>query len=192
MKRALVTSAVLLSLTTLGVRVAFASSVGASDPPLLVPWNKIGDIALDASKTRVESEYGTADGGYHVTQRYMGTAEGYYLLHDTRVTVTFYGGRVGELDFTTPYYRTKGGFGVGSRIPLGPCHTTATNACEHRWHGFVYNVKLRENPCNCWVKVGVDARSLPPTAANYLKPWFLIYLHRGRIARFHFALKYVD
>jgi hypothetical protein len=191
-KSVLVTSAVLLGLTTVGVPLAVAGARRANDSPLLVPWNRIGDIALGESKARVQSEYGSERAGYHVTQRYADTVEGYYRLHGSRVTVTFYGGRVGELAFTTPYYRTKGGFGVGSRIPLGPCHTTAANACEHRWNGFIYNARLRENPCNCWVKVGFGARSLPVTGVNYGKPWFFIYLHRGHVARFHFALKYVD
>jgi hypothetical protein len=181
-RRVLLTSAVLLVLTTAGILLALANADGANDPPLFVPWNRIGDIALGESKARVESEYGSEGGGYHIIQRYGGNLQGYYLLHGSKVTVTFYGGRVGELGFTTPYYRTKGGFGVGSRIPLGPCHITATSSCEHRWNGFIYNVRLRENPCNCWVKVGVGARSLPVTGANYLKPWFLIYLHRGQVA----------
>jgi hypothetical protein len=141
---------------------------------------------------RRESEYGSEGAGYHVIQRYGGNVQGYYRLHGSRVSVTFYRGRVGELGFATPYYRTKGGFGVGSKIPLGPCHRTATNPCEHRWHGFIFNVRLKENPCNCWVKVGLGARSLPATATNYLKPWFFIHLHRGRVAGFYFALKYVD
>jgi hypothetical protein len=163
-----------------------------SDPPLLVPWSRIGDIALGESRARVEREYGSVAHGYHVIQRYADTVQGYYLLHGSRVIVTFYGRRVGELDFETPYYRTKNGFGVGSTIPLGPCHRTPTNPCEHRWHGFIYNVRLRESPCNCWVKVGLGARSLPVTGTNLSKPWFFIYLRRGRVARFHFALKYVD
>jgi hypothetical protein len=163
-----------------------------SDPPLLVPWSSIGNIALGAPRTRVEREYGGIGHGYHVLQRYGDVVQGYYRLHGSQVIVTFYGRRVGELDFKSPYYRTKSGFGVGSTIPLGQCYRTATNPCEHRWHGFVYNVRLRENPCNCWVKVGFGARSFPVTAANFLKPWFFIYLRRGHVARFYFALKYVD
>jgi hypothetical protein len=74
------------------------------------------------------------------------------------VAVTFYGDRVGRIGFGTPYYRTPSGFGVGSTIPLGACHKTATNPCEHRWRGFIYNVRLKEQPCNCWVKVGTGKR----------------------------------
>ena len=165
----------------------------AGDPPLLlVPWNTIGNIALGESKTRLEREYGSAEHGYHVLQRYGDTVQGYYRLHGSQVIVTFYGRRVGELDFETSYYRTKDGFVVGSRIPLGPCHRTTTNSCEHRWHGFVWNSSIRETPCGCWVKVGLGAQSLPVTGANFLKPWFFIYTRRGRVTRFHFALKYVD
>jgi hypothetical protein len=120
----------------------------------------------------VEQEYGSVGHGYHVLQRYGDTVHGYYRLHGGKVVVTFYGPRVGELDFATPYYRTKGGFGVGSTIPLGPCHRTAANPCEHRWHG---------------------ARSLRPVnATNFAKPWFFIYLSRGRVAELYFALRYID
>lgn len=118
---------------------------------------------------------------------------GYYELHGSKVIVTFYGSRVGELAFTTPYYRTKSGFGVGSTIPLGPCHRTATNPCEHRWRGFVYNPTLREKPCNCWVKVGLGPQSLRPiNGRNFAKPWFFIYLQRGRVSGFYVALRYID
>lgn len=168
------------------------SHSAASDPPLLVPWSRIGDIALGAPKANVEREYGSVGHGYHVLQRYGNTVQGYYRLHGSRVIVTFYGSRVGELDFTTPYYRTKGGFGVGSTIPLGPYHTTSTNPCEHRWHGFIFGPRLREQPCSCWVKVGQGAASLPVTGKNFTKPWFFIYTRNGRVTRFYWALRYVD
>ena len=175
-----------------GLPAGASSARAAGDPPLFVPWHRIGDISLGEPRARVEGEYGGVGDGYHVIQRYGDTVEGYYRLHGSRVFVTFYGRRVGELGFRTPYYRTKSGFGVGSRIPLGPCHRTATNPCEHRWHGFVYNVTLKEDPCNCWVKVGRGARSLPVTGRNFLKPWFFIYLRHGRVASFYFALRFVD
>ena len=152
----------------------------------------MGNIALGEPRTRVEQEYGSVGHGYHVLQRYGDTVQGYYRLHGSKVIVTFHGPRVGELDFATPYYRTKDGFGVGSTIPLGRCYKTPTNACEHRWHGFVYNPSLRENPCNCWVKAGLGARSLPVNAYSFGKPWFFIHLRRGHVAGFYFALKYVD
>jgi hypothetical protein len=175
-----------------GSRSVHAGAATHSDPPLLVPWSRIGNIALGEPRARVEREYGGVGHGYHVLQRYGDTVQGYYRLHGSRVIVTFYGRRVGELDFETPYYRTKDGFGVGGRIPLGPCHRTAVDRCEHRWRGFVYNVRLREDPCNCWVKVGLGAQSLPVTGSNFAKPWFFIYLRRGRVARFYFALRYID
>ena len=183
-----------LGLSGCGSTHAAASRVrGAGDPRILVPWSRIGDIALGDSRARVEQEYGSVGHGYHVLQRYgKDTVQGYYRLHGSEVVVTFYGDRVGELEFETPYYRTKDGFGVGSTIPLGTCHKTATNPCEHRWHGFLYNLRLREDPCNCWVKIGRGARSLPATVDNFYKPWFIIYLKHGRVAGFYFALKYVD
>src|SRR5204863_126703 len=100
---------------------------------------------------------------------------------------SFERGRVTEVRFSTPYYRTKNGFGVGSRIPLGPCHRTMGYRCLHLWHGFMWNLRLRENPCSCWVKVGRGTRSLPATGDNFLKPWFFIYVDHGRVSRFYFA-----
>jgi hypothetical protein len=162
------------------------------DPALLVPWSRIGDIALDESKARVQREYGSEGHGYHVLQRYGDTVQGYYRLHGSRVIVTFYGDRVGELDFTTPYYRTNSGFGIGSRIPLGRCRKTTGRRCEHRWHGFVFDAWSKGSPCNCWVKVGRGVQSLPATTANFEKPWFFIYTRHGRVTGMYFALRFID
>jgi hypothetical protein len=139
------------------------------DPPLLVPWNRVGDITLGEPRSRVEREYGHS-------------ASGSYRLHGGRLDVTFYGGRVGAIGLDTPYYRTKSGFGAGSRIPIGNGH----------WHGFVWNKWVREKPCNCWTKVGLGKRSLPLTVANFGKPWFFINMRHGRVSRFYFDLKFVD
>jgi hypothetical protein len=150
-----------------------------SDPPIFVPWSTIGDISLGGFKEEVEAEYGS--------EPRFG-----YRLHGSRVFVAFDRGRVSEIRFSTPSYRTKSGFGVGSRIPLGMCHRTSTNSCEHRWHGFVWNAWVRQKPCSCWVKVGRGTRSLPATVDNFLKPWFFIYVDHGRVSGFYFALKFVD
>ncbi len=173
-------------LAVFGVRAAVHSAVASvglvNDPPVLVPWSSIGYIALGESKTRVEHEYGLE----------RDSPQGYYRLHGSKVFVTFEGGRVTDLNFTTPYYRTRSGFGVGSTIPLGPCHRTATHSCEHRWHGFVFDAWNRGSLCNCWTKVGLGAGSLPATTTNFLKPWFFIYTTRGRVIRFYFSLRFVD
>ena len=106
---------------------------------------------------------------------------GGYIEHGGRVQVGFDHGRVTSLRFSTPYYRTKSGFGVGSKSPPG-----------HRWHGFVWNAWRREKPCSCWVKVGLGRRSLPATTENFLKPWFFIDVRHGRVASFYWDLKFVD
>jgi hypothetical protein len=157
----------------MGLAIALAALVlGASppDPPLLVPWSRVGDIRLGEPRARFDREYRRFRVGDH------------YRLHGSRVDVTFYGGRVGAIGFETPYYRTKSGFGVGSRIPIGNGH----------WHGFVWNKWVREKPCNCWTKVGLGKRSLPVTGANFEKPWFFINMRHGRVSRFYFDLKFVD
>jgi len=139
-----------------------------SDPPIFVPWSTVGNIALGGYKEEVEADYGHEP-------------RSGYRLHGGRVYVTFDRGRVDSIRFSTRYYRTKGGFGVGSRIPRG-----------RRWHGFVWNAWVREKPCSCWVKVGRGKQSLTATNKNFLKPWFFINVHRGRVSSFYFASKFVD
>ena len=75
---------------------------------------------------------------------------------------------------------------------MGRCYRTAASACEHRWHGFVYNAWSKGSPCNCWVKVGLGPKSRVATARNFLKPWFFIYMRHGRVDSFYFALRFVD
>jgi hypothetical protein len=144
-----------------------------TDPPRLVPWRRIGDISLGEPKARVVREY-----GFESDRRY---GELDYRLPGGSVQVGFYRGRVSTIRFTTPYYRTNGGFGVGSRIPPG-----------HRWHGFVWDSWNNDQPCNCWTKVGLGAKSLPATGKNFLKPWFIIKVHHGRVASFYFSSRYID
>lgn len=144
------------------------------DPPRLVPWRGIGDISLGDPAARVRREYGL---GADKSDK----SEIDYRRPGGRVQVGFDGGKVSSIWFSTPYHRTDGGFGVGSRIPRG-----------HVWHGFVWNAWGREKPCGCWVKVGLGKRSLPATTDNFLKPWFFIDIRRGRVASFYFASKFVD
>jgi hypothetical protein len=159
----------------------------ASDPPLLIPWSRVGDIALAEPQARVERKYGSPGHGYHVQARISNGLQGYYAFHGRVVAVKFRGGRVERIDFSTRYYRTKSGFGVGSRIPLGPCVRTFTHRCGHRWHGFVWNEFNHDSPCGCWMKVGRGKRSLPPSPG----PWTLIWVRHGRVAGFTFSTTFV-
>jgi hypothetical protein len=146
------------------------------DPPQLVPWRRIGDVSLGEPKTRVLRllrDYGNESKQDDSTLSYR--------LPGGKVQIGFDRGRVSTIWFSTPYYRTDGGFGVGSRIPRG-----------HTWHGFVWNAWVREKPCSCWVKVGLGKRSLPATTKNFLKPWFFIDIRHGRVASFYFASRFVD
>lgn len=177
---------------TFGRFVIGPPSYRAIDFPALVPWSGVGAIQVDESRAQVAHDYDAVGHRYHVQVRVNGIVQGYYVLHGSRLLVTYRDGRVNELDFTTRFYRTWDGFGVGSRIPLGPCHRTATAPCEHRWHGFVWNAWARDKPCSCWVKVGNGTRSLPATSANFLKPWVLIYVSHGRVTRIYLAQKFVD
>ncbi len=175
-----------------GLNVVVAAARVTGDPPVLVPWNRIGDITLGELQARVQSEYGTEGYGYHVAGRDGDIIEGYYRLHGSPVAVVFQGGRVHDIGFATRYYRTTSGFRVGSAIPLGPCHKTATNPCEHRWRGFVWNGWVKATPCKCWVKVGRGAKSLAVTPDNFMKPWTFIYATHGRVTGIHLAWKFVD
>jgi len=170
--------------------IAASASRSAGDPPLMVPWARVGNISLGETQTAVYRAYGAKS--FHVVQRWGNNTQGYFRLHNTHVIVTFYGSRVGEIGFTTPYYRTKSSFGVGSTIPLGPCHRTSKTSCEHRWNGFVYNEWNKGKLCQCWVKVGTQRSTLEVSTRNFNKPWFFIYTRHGRATYFYFALKFVD
>jgi hypothetical protein len=172
-------------------RYAAQAAPPARDPPLFVMWNRIGDIALGESKMRVEAEYGSAGHGFHVIQRYGNSVQGRYRLHDSDVVVTFQRDLVNDIDFVTPYYRTKTGFGIRSAIPPGRCHNRG-GGCEHRWHGFVLYPKWKDSPCNCWIKVGTAARSAIASPRNFLKPWFFIFTRHGRAAEIFLSRRYID
>ena len=178
--------------TTFGRFVIGPPSYRAIDFPILEPWTGVGAISLGESRAQVAHDYDAAGHRYHVQARGNGILQGYYALHGSRVFVTFQDGRVNELGFTTRFYRTRDGFGVGSRIPLGPCHRTATSSCEHRWHGFVWNAWVRDKPCSCWVKVGDGKRSLPATVANFQKHWVFLDVRHGRVTRIFMAQRFVD
>jgi hypothetical protein len=138
---------------------ALALGPGSPDSPVLVPWYRAGNITLGEPRSRFLREH-----------------------HRRDVVVTFWNGHVSSIDFSTPYYRTRGGFGVGSRIPIGNGH----------WHGFAWNLRLREKPCHCWTKVGLGKHSLPATGENFTKPWFFIDVRHGRVVRFYWDLRYID
>lgn len=175
-----------------GAGDAAGAAASTTDSSTFALWNRVGDITLGEPRSHVEAEYGSEGSGFHVVQRHGNAIQGFYRLHGSQVTVTFYGSTVGEIEFATPYYRTSGGFGVGSRIPLGGCHRIGTATCEHIWRGFIFDAWNRGVPCSCWVRVGTGPRSLPATTANFLKPWFFIYTKHGRVTSFYFALKFVD
>jgi hypothetical protein len=164
----------------------------AADPPILIPWSRIGDIYLGEAKARVDAEYDPTGGDFHVLQRYSDSVQGTYPVHGSRVLVTFTANRVRDIDFVSPYYRTPSGFGVGSAIPKGPCHTVPGNPCEHQWHGYVFQPRWKDAPCNCWIKVGLGTRPVAPSGYTFLQPWFFIFMNHGRAAEFFFSSSYTD
>jgi hypothetical protein len=140
-----------------------------SDPPVLVPWSRAGDIHLGETFKQMHADYGREG------------ARG-YRLHGGQVMAGSYvgGSRVTVIDLTSRYYRTKRGFGIGSKFP-------------RRWrHAFIYNPTLKVSPCHCWVKIGSGKRSLPPEGDNFLKPWVIVSVSHGRVTDILMSSKYVD
>jgi hypothetical protein len=149
---------------------------------LLVPWTRIGDITLGETLKQLHSEYG-AEGPYG------------YQLHGGTVDVEANMpplNHVNWIYFTTRYYRTKSGFGIGSKIPFGACVKTWTHTCGHRWHGFVWNEVYKAQGCGCWAKVGTGATSLRPSVSNFGKPWVTLYIKHGLVTAILLSSKYVD
>jgi hypothetical protein len=115
------------------------------DPPLIVPWHRIGDVALGMTKTRVEYLYGQASnpGGQSCAYSYHlhgGFLTVYYNPYCKKSNIR---STVGGVATDSPYYKTPTGLNVGDRIPLGPCHRTRSGACVYRWHEFVYRPDKR-------------------------------------------------
>jgi hypothetical protein len=176
--------------------VALTAGVGSShsagrDPPALVEWHRVGDISLGESQRQVFAEYGGIGHGYH-REVDAGILQGYFRVHGTDEEVDFRNHRVDDILFSTRYYRTRSGFGVGSKIPFGPCVKTWTHRCGHRWHGFVWNEVYKEHVCSCWAKVGTGKQSLRPAPATFGRRWVLVYVSHGRVAGFYLSRHFVD
>ncbi|CAN5833697.1 hypothetical protein BH18ACT13_BH18ACT13_12560 [soil metagenome] len=113
--------------------VGNAPSSPRSDSPRIVPWKAIGNVWLGSSRLRVEYVYGVR------SVRPRKPPEVYYAryrLHGGELRVGYTGESVTYVNTTSPYYRTKSGLGVGTKIPLGRCHRTEARRCEYRWNGF--------------------------------------------------------
>jgi len=84
------------------------------------------------TRTRVEYTYGRPAGNSSLGPTYN--------IHGGHIVVGY--DRSGNVDQIrvddAPYYRAAGGFGVGYRIPLGPCHRKGS-ACTYMWQGFSYD-----------------------------------------------------
>jgi hypothetical protein len=145
-----------------------------ANPRLLVPWTSVGDISLGEPITQLKAEGGLhGTGGVWIvhggTPRAVEVTSDLTIHHRDTVGLT---GRVNEIDFHTPYYRTRGGLGVGSAFP-------------RRWRtSFLYSpgTKKSGGACGCWVKLGTGQRSLPWSLTNFGKqPKLIITVVHGRI-----------
>jgi hypothetical protein len=159
------------------VAVGCSSGSRRRDPPVLVPWHNIGDIGLGDSKDRGLREYGR--------EPELG-----YRLNGGTVQVGFDGGRVSSIWFSTGYYRTKSGLGVGSRIPLGPLPQNAVVSVRAP----LARVRLERGNQREALRLLDEGRRGRAVAAGktFLKPWFFINVRHGRVSRFYFASKFVE
>lgn len=146
-----------------------AMTAEKSDPPKLVLWTQVGDIKLGEPLKQVTAQFGREPG--------VG-----YRLHGGTVLVGAWWPHSGvtSIYITTPYYRTSGGFGVGSAFPKA-------------WRSsFIDNPTLKEKPCGCWVKVGTGKHSLQPSTATFGQPWVIVYVSHGKVTAIDLSSKYVD
>lgn len=125
-------------LSLVGFAVAFATSARATPIdsarllPRISPWHAIGGIGIGMIRSAVEYRYGTAPSEGTVLVYKVPKGVLYVQYHHSRVT---------DLETNSPYFRTSDGLGVGSTIPLGPCHRVG-NGCRYLWSGF----ELWSNP----------------------------------------------
>ena len=141
-----------------------AAAHGTGDPPRLVLWHRVGDIAFGETKADVEAEFGQREQIFE-----GGVLAGYgYRIHNGDLFVDYArNGRVNELGVTTRYYRARDGFGVGSRLPT--CYESKAG-CTKRWRGLAYNRALAQWQGDfIWMQVRVRVVVEP---INGVVSWF--------------------
>jgi hypothetical protein len=122
---------------------------GLADPPRIVPWKAIGNVALGMTSTRIHYEYGSARPRLINAGSASVLSDAAYRVPNGWLWVVYSrGGLVSQVGTTSPRYRTPKGIGVGFPIPLGRCHRVA-GGCEYRWQGFRYSAE----PCCGWIRV---------------------------------------
>lgn len=138
--------AIAVTLCTAGAAALFfgypAVAAPSADPARIVPWHMIGNIGIGMSQTRVEYGYGQG-----TISHIGGLPYETWAVAGGRLQAGFQNGHVWYVETTSRRYSTTSGLGVGSRIPLGPCHRTA-RGCEYRWNGFTYEPQDRR-----WVRL---------------------------------------
>jgi hypothetical protein len=126
----------LLVVLSIGVfALLTTTSLGAATfPRTIVPWHKIGGIAIGMQRQSVIYRYGYGHSSPYADADYK-TPDGKSLSVTYGTKASGFVGRVIELETDSSWFITTGGIGVEAIIPLTPCKTIQGN-CVHYWNGF--------------------------------------------------------
>jgi hypothetical protein len=125
-----------------------AATQRAADPPRIVPWHLIGNVALGMSRARVERLYGR---GAVATPLRDAPAWEYRGRGPVRVEYDL-DGDVAAVETTSPAYASRSGIHVGLTLPPRLCHLV-NYRCKHAWRGFTY-----ESDYRTWERVSKAGR----------------------------------
>jgi hypothetical protein len=116
-------------LVCVAATLAFATTALAFDDSPTLVWNKaIGGFQIGESRDQVNYDYGDdcmagcpgicqgKGDAHHADTMYCA-----YRLHGSTVIIGYRKNRLVYIETKSPYYRTAGDVGVGTKIPLGPC-----------------------------------------------------------------------
>ena len=104
------------------------------DPPMLVPGESIGAVAINMNKDDVEKGYGApTSAGAWAAKGKTGTSAT-YSLHGTAFRIYYFDNRVVQIYTTSSYYKGANGIAVGVLAPTFPELIRG----DREWNGFRY------------------------------------------------------
>jgi hypothetical protein len=171
------------STTALVSKHAAARPSLVSDPPRIIPWHQIGNVGLGMSRARIESLYGTPsyDGPEGLQFKVPGGILAVNLAGPRDKVGQRLRGNVVGIWTTSRRYRTRGGLGVGSRIPFAPCRGPANKRCVRVWRGFRLGTDPATGTPSWWLNTTYRGR--PVTAVLYVGKGVVsqVSILRGRL-----------